>query len=95
MTKAAFVGFGEVNTPKELIVKKCADALALLEKEGVECISVFPVTDDYEEKDVNMAIDALKGKEFDYLVVCVAGFGVVCVCCFLLYKLPAPTSPSY
>ena len=74
MAKAAFVGFGEVNTPKELIIKKCADALKALENEGVECISVYPVTDDYEEKDVNMAIDALKGKEFDYLVVCIAGW---------------------
>lgn len=27
MIKAGFVGFGEVNTPKDIIVKKCRDAL--------------------------------------------------------------------
>ncbi|MBQ4259320.1 MAG: hypothetical protein IJB84_03525 [Lachnospiraceae bacterium] len=74
MVKAAFVGFGEVNTPKELIVNKCAAALQALEKEGVETISVYPVTDDYEEKDVNAAIAALNGQEFDYLVICIAGW---------------------
>lgn len=84
MAKAAFVGFGEVNTPKEIIVKKCSEALEALKKEGVDVISVFPVTDDYEEVDVNNAIKELKGKEFDYLVVCIAGWipthAVVKVC---------------
>lgn len=74
MAKAAFVGFGEVNTPKEIIIKKCADAAKALELEGEELISVFPVTDDYEEVDVKNAIAQLKGKEFDYLVVCIAGW---------------------
>ncbi len=74
MAKAAFVGFGEVNTPKELIVNKCANALKALEAEGIETVSVYPVTDDYEEKDIKMAIDALKGQEFDFLVVCIAGW---------------------
>ena len=74
MAKAAFVGFGEVNTPIDIIVRKCAAAADALEKEGVELIRVFPVTDDYEEKDIKKAVDALKGKEFDYLVVCVAGW---------------------
>ena len=74
MAKAAFVGFGEVNTPKELIVRKCEAAAAALKAEGVDLISVYPVTDDYEEKDVNAAIAALKGQEFDYLVVCIAGW---------------------
>ena len=74
MAKAAFIGFGEVNTPKELIVRKCEAAAAALKAEGVDLISVYPVTDDYEEKDVNAAIEALKGQEFDYLVVCIAGW---------------------
>ena len=74
MAKAAFVGFGEVNTPIDIIIKKCTDAANALEKEGVELIKVFPVTDDYEEKDINKAIDALKGQEFDYMVVCIAGW---------------------
>lgn len=74
MTKVAFVGFGEVNTPAEIILKKCADAEASLKKEGLDLISVYPVTDDYEEKDIKKAVDALKGKDFDVLVCCIAGW---------------------
>ena len=72
--KAAFVGFGEVNTPKEIIVNKCKAAEAGLIAEGAELISVYPITDDYEEKDIARAVEALKGKEFDALVLCIAGW---------------------
>jgi len=74
MVKAAFVGFGEVNTPKEIIVKKCADAEKALKAEGMDLISVYPVTDDYEEKDIRKCIDTLSNKDFDVLVVCIAGW---------------------
>ncbi len=74
MAKLAFVGFGEVNTPIDIIIKKCSDAADALEKEGVELIKVFPITDDYEEVGVRRAIDALKGQEFDALVCCIAGW---------------------
>ena len=74
MGKIAFVGFGEVNTPKDIIIKKCADAEASLAKAGLDLISVFPVTDDYEEKDIKNAINVLKGKDFDALIVCIAGW---------------------
>ena len=74
MAKIAFVGFGEVNTPIDIIVKKCSAAAEGLEKEGLDLIKVFPVTDDYEEKDIRRAIDELKGKDFDALVVCIAGW---------------------
>ena len=74
MAKIAFVGFGEVNTPIDIIVKKCLAAAEGLEKEGLDLIKVFPVTDDYEEKDIRRAIDELKGKDFDALVVCIAGW---------------------
>ncbi len=74
MAKIAFVGFGEVNTPKELIVNKCRAAEEGLKKEGLDLISVYPVTDDYEEKDIQKAISSLKGQEFDALVVCIAGW---------------------
>ena len=67
MAKAAFVGFGEVNTPIDLIIRKCAAAEKALKEEGLDLLSVYPVTDDYEEKDVNKAIAALKGQEFDCL----------------------------
>ena len=74
MSKVAFVGFGEVNTPIDIIIRKCTAAAEGLEKEGLDLIKVFPVTDDYEEKDVRRAIAALKGEEFDSLVVCIAGW---------------------
>ena len=74
MSKIAFVGFGEVNTPAEIIIKKCSDAEKALKKEGLDLISVFPVTDDYEEKDIKKAVSALEGKDFDALVVCIAGW---------------------
>jgi len=84
MTKTAFVGFGEVNTPIDVIIKKCKQAESDLIAQGLDLVSVYPVTDDYEEKDVKKAIDSLKGKEFDSIVVCIAGWipthAVVKVC---------------
>lgn len=74
MARAAFVGFGEVNTPADIIIKKCKDAEASLISEGLDLISVYPVTDDYEEKDVKKAIAALENQSFDVLVVCIAGW---------------------
>ena len=72
--KIAFVGFGEVNTPVEIIERKCGKALEDLKKSGAEIYSIYPVTDDYEEKDVNKAIEYLNGEDFDCLVLCVAGW---------------------
>lgn len=74
MIKAAFVGFGEVNTPADIIVRKCKAAAESLEKAGLDLISVYPVTDDYEEKDIKKAIAALENQSFDVLVVCIAGW---------------------
>jgi len=74
MVKAAFVGFGEVNTPKDIIIKKCSDAEKALKNEGMDLVSVYPVTDDYEEKDIKNAVAQLKNKDFDVLVVCIAGW---------------------
>ena len=50
--KAAFVGFGEVNTPREFIDDRCDEAARLLEKEGVEMVTTAPVADDPEGNDV-------------------------------------------
>ena len=74
MSKTAFIGFGEVNTPVEIIVNKCKAAEKSLQNEGLDLISVYPVTDDYEEKDIKKVYDALEGKDFDCLVLCVAGW---------------------
>ncbi|MBQ2696738.1 MAG: hypothetical protein IJF61_05495 [Clostridia bacterium] len=74
MAKVAFVGFGEVNTPIDLIVGKCKGAEQALKDEGLDLVSVYPVTDDYEEKDVKKAIAALRSEEFDAMVICIAGW---------------------
>ncbi len=74
MIKAAFVGFGEVNTHIDIIINKCKCAEDALKKEGLDLISVYPVTDDYEEKDIKKAVDALKNRDFDVLICCVAGW---------------------
>ncbi|MBQ3053626.1 MAG: hypothetical protein IJC89_01825 [Clostridia bacterium] len=74
MSKTAFIGFGEVNTPIDVIVKKCTDAEKELKNRGLDLVSVYPVTDDYEEKDIAKALDSLKGKEFDSLVIAIAGW---------------------
>ncbi len=72
--KAAFLGFGEVNTPIDIIVRKCENAAKELEQEGLDLIKVYPITDDYEEKDVKKAVAALEGQSFDCLIVCIAGW---------------------
>ncbi len=72
--RAAFVGFGEVNTPAEIILKKCQDAEAGLKAEGLDMVSVYPVTDDYEERDIKKAVAALEKEAFDVLILCIAGW---------------------
>lgn len=74
MSNVAFIGFGEVNTPVDIIVRKCKAASEALLAEGLTLTSVYPVSDDYEEKDIAKALDALRGKTFDAVVLCVAGW---------------------
>jgi len=72
--KVAFLGFGEVNTPVDVIVRKCSAAEAALKEEGLDLVSVYPIADDYEEKDVAKAVAALEKENFDAVVVCIAGW---------------------
>ena len=74
MAKIGFVGFGEVNTPVDVIIRKCKAAEEALKAEGLELVSVYPVADDYEEIQVKGAVDALSKDSFDALVVCIAGW---------------------
>ena len=74
MAKTAFLGFGEINTPVEVIIRKCKAAAKALKKEGLDLIEVYPIADDYEETQIAAALDKLKGKDFDSLVLCVAGW---------------------
>ena len=74
MAKIGFVGFGEVNTPVDVIIRKCSAAEQALKDEGLDLVSVYPVADDYEELQIRGAVDALAKESFDALVVCVAGW---------------------
>jgi len=73
--RAGFVGFGEVNTPREFIDQRCAAAAALLEKQGVELVQTAPVSDDPDGEQSARAVRELQADgDFDLLVVCVAGW---------------------
>jgi L-fucose isomerase-like protein len=72
--KIAFAGFGEVNTPIEVIERKCKGAVESLEKDGVELFPFYPIRDDYEETYVNKAVEYFSSVEFDVMVLCVAGW---------------------
>lgn len=74
MSKIGFIGFGEVNTPVNVIIRKCKAAEEALKNEGLDLVSVYPIADDYEETLVNDAIAKLAKESFDALVVCVAGW---------------------
>lgn len=74
MAKIGFAGFGEVNTPVDVIVRKCTAAEKALKAEGLELVSVYPVADDYEEVQVSHAAEVLSKENFDALVVCIAGW---------------------
>ena len=67
MHKVAFLGFGEVNTPVDVIVRKCSVAEAALKAEGLDLVSVYPIADDYEEKDVAKAVAALENAKIKNL----------------------------
>ena len=72
--KAGFVGFGEVNTPKEFIVNRCDTMVAMLEKQGMELFVTAPVSDDPKGEQAARAKRELAGEDFDLLIVCVAGW---------------------
>ncbi len=72
--KAAFVGFGEVNSPKQIIVRKCLTALEEVRSLGMDLIITDPVTDDPEGNDAKRAINDLKKGDFDFLILCIAGW---------------------
>lgn len=72
--KAGFVGFGEINTPREIIERKCNEARKQLEEQDVDLVWTDPVSDDPQGKDVVRARKELSGKDFDLLIVCVAGW---------------------
>lgn len=72
--KAGFVGFGEVNTPRELVERLCRAARAQLPADEFEIFETAPVSDDPEGRDVRRAAAELRRHDFDVLLVCVAGW---------------------
>lgn len=69
-----FVGFGEINSPKDLIDAKCLEALNQIKSLGYEVHTTGTVTDDPAGIDVRRAIDEMKAKDFDLLIICLAGW---------------------
>ena len=72
--KAGFVGFGEVNTPREFIDGRCRSAADELKKRGVELVETAPVSDDPAGEQARRAVAELSKEDFDALVICIAGW---------------------
>ena len=72
--KAAFVGFGEVNSPKQQIDSKCRKALEEVKSLGIEVVTTDTVTDDPKGNNEKRAIIDLKESDFDFLIICIAGW---------------------
>ena len=72
--KAGFVCFGEVNTPKDIINKKCKTAIEELKSIDFDLVLTPPVSDDPEAKDVKRALKDLSKERFDLLILCIAGW---------------------
>jgi hypothetical protein len=65
--KAGFVGFGEVNSPRDLIERKVAGAREALERLGLELVTTGPVSE--PEKTI-----VRKQWPARLLIVCLAGW---------------------
>jgi len=72
--RVGFVGFGEVNSPRELIERTCAAAQQALVDRGLTVVSTSPVSDDPEGLNEARAISELSATDFDMLVICLAGW---------------------
>lgn len=72
--RAGFVGFGEVNTPREFIAGRCREAAEELRKRGIELVETAPVSDDPAGQNAARAVHELAAGDFDALVLCVAGW---------------------
>jgi L-arabinose isomerase len=72
--KAAFVGFGEVNSPQQLIRDKCFKALEEVRLLEIGIVTTDHVTDDPLGADVARALTDLGKEDFDLLIICIAGW---------------------
>ncbi|MBE9601886.1 hypothetical protein [Pedobacter sp. MC2016-24] len=74
MRKAAFVSFGEINSPKALIEEMASKAIQEIGSLGMNLLIVDTVTDDEKGADIKKALTTLKAADFDLLIVCIAGW---------------------
>lgn len=74
LVSAAFAGFGEVNSPLQLIKENCSRALEEVRSLGFEITTTELITDDPKGVDVKRAIRHFKRKDFDVLIICLAGW---------------------
>ena len=72
--KAGFVGFGEINSPKQLIDDKCGKARDEIKSLGFDIVTTETVTDDPLGQDVKRALSDLNKEDFDVLIICLAGW---------------------
>lgn len=74
MYKAGFIGFGEINTPRDVVDKKTNEAKRLLVENGFKLVTTGSVIDDEKGLEAERAINDLKKDEFDLLIVCITGW---------------------
>ena len=74
LPQIGFVGFGEVNTPREFIDDRCHQAAEELRKRGLAVVETAPVSGDPDGLQAQRAIDELAQADFDALVLCEAGW---------------------
>jgi hypothetical protein len=72
--KAAVVGFGEINSPQQLIEDMCLQARKEIESMGIGIVTTPHVTDDVNGVDVKRAVANLRKDDFDLLILCIAGW---------------------
>jgi len=71
---AGFIGFGEVNSPRDLIERKLMRARQALDELGLDLVTTDPVSDDPAGRDEARAREDLARGDFDLLIVCLAGW---------------------
>ncbi len=72
--RVGFVGFGEVNTPREFIDKRCDAVAEKLVAEGMHLVKAAPVADDPAGEQSARAVKELSKEDFSVLIVCIAGW---------------------
>ena len=71
---AGFIGFGEVNTPREFIDKRCDAVAEKLMAAGVHLVRAAPVADDSAGAQSARAVEELYKEDFSVLIICIAGW---------------------